>query len=196
MALPLVLASTSTYRQALLTRLGVAFTTDSPQVDESRLASESPRETAWRLSALKAQAVAARHPAALIIGSDQVASLAGSPLGKPGSHHAAVEQLQAMRGHEVIFHTGISLLNSATGHIETTEIPTTVRIRNLTDQQITAYLHKEQPYDCAGSAKSEALGIAIMDSLSGDDPTALIGLPLITLTQMLYRQGLDVLMAV
>lgn len=193
MALPLILASTSVYRRELLTRLGVTFTTARPEVDETRLAGEAPRETALRLSRLKAQAVATCFPQALIIGSDQVASLNDEPLGKPGSHEAAVQQLMAMRGQTLIFHTGLCLFNSATLETETTEVPTTVRIRNLTDAQIDSYLRKDQPYDCAGSAKSESLGIAIMESLSGDDPTALIGLPLIALTAMLARQGLDVL---
>ena len=189
----LVLASTSRYRQELLGRLGVAFATARPNVDETALPGELPHDTALRLSRRKAEAVAAQFPGALIIGSDQVASLDGKPLGKPGSHEAAVAQLRAMRGRTLIFHTGICLYNSTTGEAETREVPTIVRIRPLTDAQIETYLRKDQPYDCAGSAKSESLGIAIMDSLSGDDPTALIGLPLITLTGMLYRQGLDVL---
>ena len=171
----------------------MAFATARPNVDETALPGELPHDTAVRLSRRKAEAVAAQFPGALIIGSDQVASLDGKPLGKPGSHEAAVAQLRAMRGRTLIFHTGICLYNSATGEAETSEVPTTVRIRPLTDAQIETYLRKDQPYDCAGSAKSESLGIAIMDSLSGNDPTALIGLPLITLTGMLYRQGLDVL---
>lgn len=190
----LVLASTSRYRRELLERLGLPFSVDTPSVDESVSAGESPQAAALRLSALKAQAVAPRHPHALIIGSDQIAELNGQHIGKPGHHAAAVAQLQAMRGQTLRFHTGLSLLNTASGALHSETVTTEVRIRALTDHQIEHYLRREQPYDCAGSAKSEALGIALMESLRGDDPTALIGLPLIALTRMLASEGVDVLL--
>ncbi|MDA8225324.1 MAG: Maf family nucleotide pyrophosphatase [Betaproteobacteria bacterium] len=190
----LVLASTSRYRRELLERLGLPFGVDAPSVDESVSAGESPQAAALRLSALKAQAVAPRHPHALIIGSDQIAELNGRHIGKPGHHAAAVAQLQAMRGQTLRFHTGLSLLNTASGTIHSETVTTEVRIRTLSDNQIEHYLQRERPYDCAGSAKSEALGIALMESLRGDDPTALIGLPLIALTRMLASEGVDVLL--
>ncbi|MDA8327347.1 MAG: Maf family nucleotide pyrophosphatase [Betaproteobacteria bacterium] len=189
----LVLASTSPYRRQLLERLRVPFEVISPEVDETALPNETPHDAALRLSALKARAVARQFPNALIIGSDQIASLNGQHLGKPGNHVAATAQLHLMRGQEMIFHTGLSLYNSQIKRLQSQVILTRVRIRNLTDQQIENYLLRDQPYDCAGSARSEGLGIAIMDNLSGDDPTALIGLPLITLNQMLFNEGYDVL---
>ncbi len=189
----LVLASTSKYRRELLERLRVPFEVVSPGVDETPLPDEDPHDAALRLSALKARAAARQFPAALIIGSDQIASLNGHHLGKPGTHAAAVAQLQAMRGQELVFHTALSLYNAASGHIQSKVIPTKVRVRSLTNAQIENYLRRDQPYDCAGSARAESLGIAVMESLSGDDPTALIGLPLIALTRMLANEGVDVL---
>lgn len=192
-AAQLVLASTSTYRRELLNKLRVPFTVVAPLVDETPLAGETPDAAALRLSVLKAQAPAADFPDALIIGSDQVASLNGRHIGKPGNHACAVAQLRSMSGQVLVFHTALSLYNSSTGNLQSCIIPTTVRIRHLTDAQIEHYLRKDQPYDCAGSARSEGLGIAIMSSMSGEDPNALIGLPLIALTGMLYNEGWDVL---
>ena len=191
----LVLASTSRYRRELLSRLEMPFDVLSPDVDETPLPGESPSATALRLSALKAQAAAARHPDALIIGSDQVLMLDGEQLGKPGNFDNAFAQLKKMRGKAMVFHTALTLLNSRTGRAQTRDVPTVVHIRPLTDLQISAYLRKEQPYDCAGSAKSEALGIALMTRMDSPDPTALIGLPLMTLTEMLMNEGVDVLTA-
>ncbi len=189
----LVLASTSRYRRELLGRLHLPFEVLSPNVDETPLPGESPSATALRLSVLKAQAAAATHPDALIIGSDQVLMLGEAQLGKPGNYENAFAQLRAMQGREMVFHTALTLLNSRTGHAQTRDVPTVVHIRPLTDAQIEAYLRKEQPYDCAGSAKSESLGIALMERMESPDPTALIGLPLMTLTAMLMDEGIDVL---
>lgn len=189
----LVLASTSPYRRELLAKLQVPFVVANPHVDETALTSETPDQTALRLAELKAKAVAADYPNALIIGSDQVATLNGVHIGKPGNHENAVKQLQLMRGNSVIFHTALSLYNSATGNNQSCIVPTIVSIRCLSDVQIECYLRKEQPYQCAGSAKSEAMGIAIMEKMEGTDPNALIGLPLIALTQMLMNEGWDVL---
>lgn len=191
----LVLASTSCYRRELLTRLGMPFEVLSPEVDEMPLPDESPSATALRLSVLKAQTAAATWPDALIIGSDQVLMLDSEQLGKPGNFDNAFAQLKKMQGKAMVFHTALTLLNSCTGHTQTRDVPTVVHIRPLTDTQITAYLNKEQPYDCAGSAKSEALGIALMTRMDSPDPTALIGLPLIALTEMLLNEGVDVLTA-
>lgn len=189
----LVLASTSSYRRDLLTRLRLPFEVFSPDVDETPLPGESPSATALRLSVLKAQAAARAFPDALIIGSDQVLMLGDTQLGKPGNHANAFAQLQAMQGREMVFHTALTLLNSRTGHTQTRDVPTTVHVRPLSDAQIAAYLEKEKPWDCAGSAKSEALGIALMARMESSDPTALVGLPLITLTGMLANEGVDVL---
>ena len=189
----LVLASTSTYRRELLNKLRVPFTVVAPRVDETPLSGETPDEAALRLSALKARAPAAEFPDALIIGSDQIASLNGNHIGKPGNHHSAVAQLRRMSGKELVFHTALSLYNSRTGNLQSCIVPTTVKIRHLTDAQIEHYLLKDQPYDCAGSARSEGLGIALMSSMSGEDPNALVGLPLIALTAMLFDEGWDVL---
>ena len=191
----LVLASTSCYRRELLTRLGMPFEVLSPEVNEMPLPDESPSATALRLSVLKAQTAAATWPDALIIGSDQVLMLDSEQLGKPGNFDNAFAQLKKMQGKAMVFHTALTLLNSRTGHTQTRDVPTVVHIRPLTDTQITAYLNKEQPYDCAGSAKSEALGIALMTRMDSPDPTALIGLPLIALTEMLLNEGVDVLTA-
>ncbi len=190
----LVLASTSRYRRELLSRLGMPFAVLSPNVDETPLADEMPSATALRLSVLKAQAAAAAYPEALIIGSDQVLMLDSEQLGKPGNFDNAFAQLKKMQGRAMVFHTALTLLNSRTGHIQTRDVPTVVHLRTLSDAQITAYLHKERPYDCAGSAKSEALGIALIERMDSPDPTALIGLPLIALTEMLGNEGVDPLL--
>ena len=190
---PLVLASTSIYRSQLLSVLQIPFLTDSPNVDETPLPNEDARQTSWRLSRLKAEAVIARHPDALIIGSDQVALLEGSQLGKPMTHDNAVRQLRAMRGKTVNFFTALTLLNARTGHMQTEVTETHVTFRQLSDQQIEDYLLKEQPYHCAGSAKSEGLGIALIQRIEGNDPNSLIGLPLIALVDMLEKQGVKVI---
>ncbi|MHB1656664.1 MAG: Maf family nucleotide pyrophosphatase [Burkholderiales bacterium] len=192
-AAQLVLASTSVYRRELLNKLRVPFVVTSPLVDETPLAGEAPDAAALRLSVLKAQAPATDFPDALIIGSDQIASLDGNHIGKPGNHASAVAQLRSMSGQELIFHTALSLYNSSTGNLQSRIVPTTVKIRHLTDAQIEHYLRKDLPYDCAGSARSEGLGIAIMESMTGEDPNALVGLPLIALTAMLFNEGWDVL---
>lgn len=189
----LVLASTSRYRHALLSRLCIPFATHAPHVDETPHAGESPAATALRLSVLKAQAAAARHPDALIIGSDQVLMLGDEQLGKPGNFDNAFAQLKKMQGRTMVFHTALTLLNSRSGHVQTRDVPTAVRLRRLSDAQIVAYLEKEAPYDCAGSAKSESLGIALMARMDSADPTALVGLPLMALTEMLDNEGVDVL---
>jgi len=189
----LVLASTSPYRRELLARLGVPFEVAAPEVDESPLPGEAPDETAQRLSVLKARAVAKKHPDALIIGSDQVALLDGRQLGKPGSHDNAVEQLKAMRGKTLEFHTALTLLNARTGHVQTANVPVRLAMRDYSDAQIEAYLRKDQPYNCCGSARSESLGIALIARFETEDPNALVGLPLIRLTEMLAHEGLDVL---
>ena len=187
----LVLASTSAYRKMLLERLHVPFDTDRPETDEAPLPGEAPAATAERLAAEKARAVAARWPDALIIGSDQVAYLGSEVFGKPGTEARAVAQLQRMRGQTVVFHTALALLNTRTGHLQVEGIPTQVRFRNLSDDEIRRYVAKEQPLDCAGSAKSEGLGITLLDAMPGEDPTALIGLPLIALSRMLRAEGLE-----
>jgi septum formation protein len=189
----LVLASTSRYRRELLSRLHMPFATVAPNVDETPQPGESPSQTALRLSGMKAQAVAAQFPDALIIGSDQVLMLNSQQLGKPGNYENAFAQLKKMQGNAMVFHTALTLLNSSTGRAQTRDIPTVVHIRKLSDTQIDAYLRKEEPYDCAGSAKSESLGIALMERIDSPDPTALVGLPLIALTEMLMNEGLDVL---
>lgn len=190
---PLVLASTSIYRSELLARLRLPFQTAAPDVDEAPLADESAKQTSLRLSRAKAQAVAAHFPDALIIGSDQVAMLGNQQLGKPLTHDNAVRQLRAMRGQKVIFYTALTLFNARTGDIQTEVAVNHVHYREMTDTQIESYLHKEQPYHCAGSAKSEGLGIALISSMEGDDPNALVGLPLILLVNMLLRQDVKIL---
>jgi septum formation protein len=189
----IVLASTSQYRRALLARLGLPFDVASPGVDETPLPDEAPQHTARRLAEAKARAVAARYPGAIIIGSDQVAALEGTPLGKPGNHANALRQLRSMRGREVVFHTALCLYNTASAKTQTRVVPYAVRFREYTDEQIEGYLRREQPYDCAGSARAEGLGIALIAGMRGDDPNALIGLPLIALTEMLAEQGVSVL---
>lgn len=190
---PLVLASTSIYRSELLERLKIPFQTASPDVEETPLPGESAKQTSWRLSQIKAQAVAASHPTSLIIGSDQVALLGDRQLGKPLTHDNAVQQLRAMRGRTVSFYTALTLLNARTNHMQTDVAINLVTFRELSDKQIESYLTKEQPYNCAGSAKSEGLGIALISSMEGDDPNALIGLPLILLIDMLLTQGVEIL---
>jgi septum formation protein len=187
----LVLASGSRYRKALLERLGVPFATFSPDVDESPLAGEAPADTALRLSVLKAKAGAQRGD--LIIGSDQVAASGNQRYGKPGSHEHAVRQLRELSGRSVDFHTAVSLLVPSTGRIDSRLVPCRVVFRALDEQRIERYLRREQPYDCAASAKAEGLGIALIARIDTEDPSALIGLPLIALTEMLERAGLPVL---
>ena len=189
----IVLGSSSIYRQELLRRLQIPFDTASPQVDESTLPKESPEKTARRLAEAKARFVAKTHSQALIIGSDQVAVLDGIRLGKPMIHANAVRQLQLVRGREVTFFTALCLLNSFTDQLQVQVVPYHVRFRPLNDQQIESYLRKEQPYHCAGSAKSEGLGIALIERMTGDDPNALIGLPLISLIEMLENEGISVI---
>jgi septum formation protein len=188
----LILASSSTYRRALLERLRLPFAVLAPCVDEAPLDGESPLQTALRLAQAKAR-VTSVSPPALVIGSDQVAELDGQRLGKPGGHQSAVQQLRAMRGREVVFHTAVCLYNAGSGNVQTANVPTTVKFRSLTDVQIERYLRLEQPYDCAGSARVEALGIALAERIVTEDPTALIGLPLIALVSMLQAEGLSIL---
>jgi septum formation protein len=190
---PLVLASTSIYRSQLLSTLQIPFQTAAPDVDETPLPGESAEQTSWRLSRIKAEVVAKRFPDALIIGSDQVALLDGQQIGKPLTHDNAVLQLRTMRGKTVEFYTALSLLNAVTGNMQTEVALTKVSFRSLSDEQIERYLKKEQPYHCAGSAKSEGLGIALISSIRGDDPNALIGLPLILLVSMLEKQGVRII---
>ena len=187
---PIVLASSSAYRKALLSRLDIRFTAISPDIDEQPLPGEVPPATALRLAQVKARKIAERESTALIIGSDQVAVMDGVALGKPGQHNMAAAQLRAMSGRTVVFHTALCLLNAATGRLQTANVPTTVRFRALDELQIERYLRHDQPYDCAGSAKIEALGIALVEHVASDDPTALIGLPLITLVTQLRNEGL------
>ena len=189
----LLLASTSPYRAALLARLHIPFATATPHVDESPLPAESPADTALRLAIAKARAVRVDHPDSLIIGSDQVADLDGMAIGKPGNRERAVAQLRAVRGKRVIFHTAVCLLNAATGQLRSQLVPTAVTMRTYTDQEIDGYLDKEPAFDCAGSAKSEGLGIALIASQEGSDPNALVGLPLIALVNMLYEENFPVL---
>lgn len=186
----LVLGSTSRYRRELLQRLGLPFTVAAPDVDETPLQGEAPRALALRLALAKAHAVAAQHPDAVVIGSDQVADLHGQPLGKPGTHERASAQLQRMSGETVIFQTAVAVVCAATGFEQVDLAPVEVRFRTLTGDEIERYLHAEQPYDCAGSAKSEGLGISLLDAILSDDPTALVGLPLIRTCRMLRAAGL------
>mgnify|MGYP000588359059 FL=1 len=194
-ALPrtLVLGSTSRYRRELLSRLNLHFEVAAPDVDETPQSGESPRDLALRLALAKARAVAARHPEAVVIGSDQVADLAGQPLGKPGVHERAVQQLRQMRGQTVVFQTALAVVCLATGFEQVDLAAVRVKFRDLTDEEIENYLQAEKPYDCAGSAKSEGLGIALLDAIDNDDPTALVGLPLIRTTRMLRAAGVKLL---
>lgn len=190
---PLILASTSTYRRLLLERLRLPFTVHASHVDETPLPKENPLDMACRLAMAKAQSVAALHPQAVVIGSDQVADLEGQALGKPGNHARAVTQLQTMRGKTVIFQTAVAVVCVASGFAQSELAQVKVTFRDLTDAQIEAYLLAETPYDCAGSAKSEGLGIALLERIDNDDPTALIGLPLIRTCQMISAAGVQVL---
>jgi 7-methyl-GTP pyrophosphatase len=189
----IILASTSIYRRELLQRLQIAFETVDPQADEALLPDETPQQSALRLAEVKARAVSTKYPGALIIGSDQVAVLDEAQLGKPMTHVNAIRQLQRVRGREVSFYTAICLLNSSTDHVQTRLVPCQVKFRHYSDQQIENYLCKEQPYHCAGSAKSEGLGIALIEYIRSDDPNALIGLPLIALVEMLGSEGVNIL---
>lgn len=190
---PIVLASTSPFRRELLARLGLPFLTASPEVDEARLPDEGPDTLVTRLAEAKARAVGARHPGALVIGSDQVACIDGAVLGKPGERERAVAQLSQAAGRVVVFYTGLCLLDTRTGQAEVVCEPFRVHFRPLTPAQIAAYVDRERPFNCAGSFKSEGLGIALFERLEGDDPNALIGLPLIRLIAMLERAGVEVL---
>jgi septum formation protein len=189
----LVLGSTSRYRRELLARLNVPFEIAAPDVDETPLPDEAPLALAQRLALAKAQAVAAKFPHAVVIGSDQVADLHGEPLGKPGTHERATEQLQRMRGQTVIFQTALAVVCQETGFVQQDVAQVKVLFRNLTDEEIENYLRAEQPYDCAGSAKSEGLGIALLERIDNDDPTALIGLPLIRTARMIRAAGVRLL---
>ena len=189
----LVLASTSPYRRELLTRLGIPFEVAAPEVDETPHAGEGPADTALRLAQEKARALAHRYPGALIIGSDQVATLDNLQIGKPGNHERAVAQLQLMRGRTVIFHTALALYDSRNDSVQVKDVQTEVDFRQISDEFIEAYLQKEQPYNCAGSAKSEGLGIVLISAMRGTDPNALIGLPLIELVSMLQYAGFRIL---
>ena len=186
----LILASTSPFRREILQKLHIDFESCSPEVDEQRLGDEPPKALVARLAQAKAEAVAKQYPNALIIGSDQVAVNGEEILGKPGTHERAIEQLMATSGKKVTFLTGLALHNSATGETQVKVVPFYVHFRNLSKQQIENYLNVEKPYNCAGSFKSEGFGIALFSKLEGDDPNALIGLPLIELVQMLEREGL------
>ena len=188
----LVLASSSIYRKKQLQQLQLNFSVIAPFIDETPLANETPKQTALRLSIEKARSVGLQHSNTLVIGCDQVASFEGKPLGKPLSHENAVKQLRIMQGKEIIFHSGICLFNAVTGNIQSSVVDIQVKFRSLSDQQIENYLMREQPYDCAGSAKSEGLGVALLDYIRGDDPNALIGLPLIQLVTMLEKEGIKI----
>jgi septum formation protein len=190
---PVILGSTSRYRKELLSRLQIPFDTAAPDVDETPHPHESPKDLAMRLALAKAHAVALKNPQAVVIGSDQVADLEGEPLGKPGNHANATLQLQRMRGKTVIFQTALSVVCLTTRFEKTDLAAVKVKFRDLSDSEIESYLLAEEPYDCAGSAKSEGLGIALLESIESDDPTALIGLPLIRTCLMLREAGVNIL---
>ena len=187
----IVLASTSPYRRELLARLRVPFTVTAPDVDETPRPGEPPLDTARRLALAKAHAVAARDPEAIVIGSDQVADVDGSALSKPGTHAAALAQLRALRGRSIVFHTAVALVCGERAEVD--EVPTEVRFRQIDDAALERYLHADRPYDCAGAARVESLGIALLDRVRAEDPTALIGLPLICVTRLLGHFGVEVL---
>jgi MAF protein len=189
----LVLASTSPYRRELLERLGLPFVTTSPNIDETASPNEPPEQLVKRLAESKARAVAFDYPDSLIIGSDQVAVLDNKILGKPGNHDTAAEQLHHASGHKVTFLTGLCLLNSKTDNCQVSLEEFSVVFRALSDKQIKNYLDREKPYDCAGSFKSEGLGISLFEKMQGDDPNSLIGLPMIALINMLAAEGVDIL---
>ena len=192
---PLILASTSRYRQQLLQRLRLPFEVMAPEVEEDRLPAEAPAAMALRLALAKARAVAALRPETVVIGSDQVADLEGLALGKPGNHERAVAQLRQLSGRRAVFQTAVAVLRPATGFEQVLLAPVNVQFRALSDAEIENYLRAEQPYDCAGSAKSESLGIALLESIHSDDPTALVGLPLIRTCRLLRDAGIDALLA-
>jgi len=189
----LVLASASHYRKALLERLGVPFIVAAADIDETALSGETPAVSALRLAEAKTRAVAARHPASLIIGSDQLAECAGAPLGKPRDRAHAKELLRDMRGRSIVFHTALCLLNSQSGRLQSALVDVVTTLRALDDDAIEAYLDRDQPFDCAGAMRIETLGIALVTRVASDDPTALIGLPLIALCDMLAAEGVAVL---
>lgn len=189
MSSPIVLASSSPYRRVLLQRLRVPFDAVAPEVDETSHAGETPAQTARRLALLKASAVGLRHPDAIVIGSDQVAEMDGLALGKPGGHDDALQQLLAMQGRTVVFHTALTVLRQADERVCSVCVDTWVHFRSLPREALDGYLRLDQPYDCAGSAKIESLGICLVESVRSDDPTALIGLPLISLSTMLAGYG-------
>jgi septum formation protein len=188
---PLILASTSRYRHELLSRLRLPFEVLAPEVDETARPGEAPVALAQRLALAKARAIAVRRPEAVVIGSDQVADLDGHALGKPGTHQRAVQQLRLMRGHKVLFHTAVAVVRASSGFEQAALCSVAVSFRDLGDDEIEHYLRTEQPYDCAGSAKCETLGIALLSAIDSDDPTALIGLPLIRTSDLLRRAGID-----
>ena len=192
MSRPLILASTSPYRRELLSRLGLPFSVANPETDETPLPSESPEALSLRLAEAKARAVAGDFPDALIIGSDQVATTQGRIYGKPGNRERAIAQLRELSGQTVNFFTGLCLLDARSGRAEVRGVPTLVTFRTLSDGEIERYLDREPAYNCAGSAKSEGLGIALLQSLRGDDPNALVGLPLIALCDLLRQHGIDI----
>jgi septum formation protein len=189
----LILGSTSPYRRQLLERLRIPFEVAAPEVDETPHLIETPKQMACRLAMAKARAVAKQFPACVVIGSDQVADLDGQALGKPGNHRRAVSQLQQMRGKTVIFQTAVAVVCLETGFAQMDLAPVKVKFRELTDAEIETYLQAEKPYDCAGSAKSEGLGIALLESIDNDDPSALVGLPLIRTCRMIQAAGVKVL---
>lgn len=188
---PLILGSTSRYRRELLERLRLPFTVVAPRVDETAAPGEAPADLALRLAAAKARAVAAQHPGAVVIGSDQVCDLDGEAIGKPGSHERAVQQLRRLSGRRAVFQTAVAVVRADTGFERVLLAPVTVRFRALDEDEIQRYLQLEQPYDCAGSAKSETLGIALLEAIDSDDPTALVGLPLIRTCGLLRAAGID-----
>lgn len=193
LAKPLILASSSPYRRALLGKLMLPFTCQTPAIDETPHPGETPPVTALRLAEEKARKIAETYDHAWIIGCDQVATINGEHIGKPGDHAGAVKQLSALSGQVVVFHSALCLYDSGTQQLQSEIVPTEVKFRPLSPTQIERYLRLEQPYDCAGSAKSEGMGIALLEYMRGDDPNALVGLPLIALVHMLQRAGCDVL---
>jgi septum formation protein len=191
MSKPIILGSTSPFRKELMEKLQIDFITDSPDIDETRLETESPEEMVRRLSVGKAKKVAENHPNALIIGSDQCAVLEGEVMGKPGNHENAFQQLSKSSGKRVTFYTGLCLLDSETNEYQLDCVPFYVTFRDLSEAEIHNYLHLDQPYNCAGSFKSEGLGITLFSKMQGDDPSTLIGLPLIRLCEMLRQHGVN-----
>lgn len=188
---PLILASTSRYRRELLQRLRLPFAVESPHTDETPLPGEAPAALALRLALAKAQAVAAQHPEAVVIGSDQVADLQGQPIGKPGDFERAVQQLHRMSGQQVVFQTAVAVVRRDRGFERALLAPVAVTFRTLSDAEIERYLSLDQPFDCAGSAKSESLGVALLERIDSDDPTALVGLPLMRTCRLLREAGID-----